>query len=77
MNVSEKKENKIFLQKKLGLPENGNVPMYILISRLVEQKGLHLLQAIIDEFLQEDVQFVLLGTGDYLFEDFFLPCCRT
>ncbi len=66
-----KKENKIFLQKKLGLPENGNVPMYILISRLVEQKGLHLLQAIIDEFLQEDVQFVLLGTGDYLFEDFF------
>ncbi|GGM19034.1 glycogen synthase [Paraliobacillus quinghaiensis] len=67
----KKKENKEDLQEKLGLPIDGEKPLYVMITRLVEQKGLHLVQAIIDEFLQEDVQFVLLGTGDYEFEDYF------
>lgn len=67
----KKKENKKSLQEKLGLPVNAEKPLYVMVTRLVEQKGLHLLQAIIDEFLQEDVQFVLLGTGEYEFENYF------
>ncbi|WP_226038069.1 glycogen synthase GlgA [Aquibacillus saliphilus] len=67
----KKKENKENLQEKLGLPIDSEKPMYVMITRLVEQKGLHLVQTILDEFLQEDVQFVLLGTGDDEFENFY------
>lgn len=47
------------------------MPLYVIISRLVEQKGFHLVQHILDEFLQEDVQFIVLGTGDHEFEHYF------
>lgn len=67
----KKKMNKLAIQEKLGLPINDEIPLYILVARLVEQKGLYLLEAIIDEFLQEDAQFVLLGTGDERFENYF------
>lgn len=67
----KKKDNKIVIQEQVGLPIDREKPMYVIITRLVEQKGLHLVAAIIDEFLQEDVQFVILGTGDYEFEHFF------
>ncbi|GAE94263.1 glycogen synthase [Gracilibacillus boraciitolerans JCM 21714] len=67
----KKNENKEKLQEKLGLPVDAEKPLYVIISRLVEQKGLHLVQAILDEFLQENVQFVLLGSGDYEFENYF------
>ncbi|MGJ9382327.1 starch synthase [Salipaludibacillus neizhouensis] len=67
----KKKENKEALQAELGLPVNGDIPMYIAISRLVEQKGFHLLERVLDEFLQEDIQVVILGTGDYEFEHSF------
>lgn len=67
----KKKENKVALQLRLGLPVDQEKPLFVMVTRLVEQKGLHLIQAIIDEFLQEDVQFVLLGSGDYEFEEFF------
>ncbi len=67
---SNKRENKGLLQKKLGLTVDSEKPLYAIITRLVEQKGLHLVNAIIDEFLHEDIQFVVLGTGDYEFEHF-------
>ncbi|MRH43498.1 glycogen synthase GlgA [Aquibacillus halophilus] len=66
----KKKENKEILQERLGLPVDSDKPLYVMITRLVEQKGLHLVQSILDEFLQEDIQFVLLGTGDYEFENY-------
>ena len=68
---AKKAENRILLQEKLGLPIEENAPLYIIITRLVEQKGLHLVQTILEEFLQEDVQFILLGTGDHEFENYF------
>ncbi|MFC2947445.1 glycogen synthase GlgA [Virgibacillus sediminis] len=68
---AKKKENKIALQKMTGLPQAGDIPMYVMVSRLVEQKGLHLIQRILDEFLEEEVQFIVLGTGEEEFEDYF------
>ncbi|WAA11167.1 glycogen synthase [Fervidibacillus albus] len=67
---TKKAENKMAFQKEIGLPV-GDVPMYIIISRLVEQKGFDLVKHIFDEFLQENIQFVILGTGDEAFEQFF------
>ncbi|MCE7791441.1 glycogen synthase GlgA [Salipaludibacillus sp. CUR1] len=67
----KKKENKEALQEELGLHVNRDIPVYIAISRLVEQKGFHLLERILDEFLQQEVQVIILGTGEYEFEESF------
>ena len=68
---ARKLANRIAVQEKIGLPIDSEKPLYIIITRLVEQKGLHLVQHILDEFLKEDVQMIVLGTGDEEFESFF------
>lgn len=67
----DKKENKLRLQETLGLPRNGDVPMIGIISRLVSQKGFDLLEHVLDELLTENIQIVLLGTGDEHYENLF------
>lgn len=67
-----KTDNKTALQKLLGLPQGRRTPMVALVSRLVAAKGLDLIVRMMDEILQhEDIQFVLLGTGDKEYEDWF------
>jgi starch synthase len=68
---AKKQENKVALQEYLGLPVDAEKPVYTIITRLVEQKGLHLLEHILEEFLAEDVQLIVLGTGETEFEYFF------
>ena len=70
--ISIKGDNKEQLQKKLGLPVNRKIPMIGMVTRLVEAKGLDLVTRILDELLEyENVQFVILGTGDRQYEDWF------
>jgi len=70
--IDKKIDNKVALQKELGLPVHRSVPMLALVSRLVPPKGLDLLVRILDEVLQhENVQLVVLGTGDKEYEDWF------
>ncbi len=66
-----KPKNKTALQKEIGLPENAKTPMISMITRLTSHKGVDLVTAVIEEFLCDDVQFVVLGTGDPGFEGFF------
>ena len=70
-DLSGKATVKTDLQKEIGLPVNEDIPMIGLISRLVTHKGMDLITHVIEEFMQGDVQFVLLGTGDAKFENFF------
>ncbi|MDO4415954.1 MAG: glycogen/starch synthase [Erysipelotrichaceae bacterium] len=58
-----KAANKAALQEELGLEVNPNKMMIGLISRLTDQKGLDLLLPIIDQIIDGNTQFVLLGTG--------------
>ncbi len=67
-SLVNKKENKFALQKEMGLPVR-DVPMIGLITRLVDQKGLDLIDNIIGSVMQEDLQFVVLGSGDKYYED--------
>ena len=70
--VEGKSDNKVHLQRDLGLPENRRTPMIAMVTRLVANKGLDLVVRVLDEILQhENVQFVLLGTGDRGYEDWF------
>ncbi len=72
-NVAERKiDNKAALQRQLGLPVERQTPLVAMVTRLVEPKGLDLVVRILDELLEhEDMQFVLLGVGDRIYEDWF------
>jgi len=71
--IFEKKcANKEKLQELLGLPRGRKIPMVVMVSRLVAAKGLDLVVRMMDELLMhENFQFVLLGTGDKIYEDWF------
>ena len=69
-NLSNKKICKSELQKMLGLPEK-DVPVIAMITRLVSHKGLELVKTVAEDILHEDLQFVLLGTGDFGYEEYF------
>jgi len=64
----KRKENKALLQKELGLPQR-DVPMFGVVTRLAEQKGIDLIIHAMKNLLFEDVQFVILGSGDEDYEN--------
>ena len=68
---SGKAENKRALQERLNLPPRADVPMIVMVTRLASHKGLDLVKYILGELLQEDIQFVLLGSGEWVYENFF------
>ena len=59
------------LQKSVGLPVDPDKPVVAMITRLVDSKGLDLLTLAADDLLQENVQLILLGKGDFYYEDYF------
>ncbi|MBM6724495.1 glycogen/starch synthase [Pseudoflavonifractor phocaeensis] len=69
--LDHKMENKLALQKELGLEEDTGKFVIGLISRLTDQKGLDLVNAIIPQVLDGHTQVVVLGTGDRRYEDAF------
>lgn len=70
-SLKDKKINKIKLQEKYGLAVEEDTPVIAMVTRLVAMKGIDLVRRILDELLQEDVQVVLLGTGDMEYENLF------
>ena len=69
--IDKKRENKIALQKELGLEENGDKFVIGLISRLTNQKGLDLVNTCIPQIMDPHTQVVVLGTGDAEYENSF------
>lgn len=67
-SLASKKYNKSELQRRFALPVNDHIPLFGLIGRLVEQKGIDLIIDCLPEMLAMPMQFVLLGSGDKAFE---------
>ena len=67
----EKVKNKRALQEELGLRVDDKKMMIGLVSRLTDQKGLDLIAYVMDELCQDDIQFVVLGTGEERYENMF------
>ena len=63
---------KAALQQELGLDVQTNTPLFGIVSRLTEQKGLHLVLGVLDELLARGGQLVVLGTGDAALEAAFV-----
>ncbi|NEX16446.1 MAG: starch synthase [Halochromatium sp.] len=60
--LSAKGENKTALRERLGLADAPK-PIVAVVSRLDRQKGIDLIRHSIDYSLQQDAQFVLLGSA--------------
>lgn len=67
----EKSKNKLGLQQELGLCKDEKVFMIGIVSRLTDQKGFDLIDYMIEQICEEDVQLVVLGTGEEKYENLF------
>jgi len=67
-SVNRKSENKTALQKELGLTIDPDIPMIGMVTRLADMKGLDLIERVVHEILAENVQLVVLGTGEKKYE---------
>ncbi len=63
--------NKLALQKEAGLSLGSDVFLVGMISRLADQKGFDILAEAIDQLMDLDLQFILLGTGDERYQRIF------
>ncbi|MCI8280554.1 MAG: glycogen synthase GlgA [Lachnospiraceae bacterium] len=67
----KKCKNKLSLQEELGLEVDKKRYMIGLISRLTDQKGLDLVECVIEQIVDEFTQLVVIGTGDSKYENLF------
>lgn len=67
----EKIKNKRAFQEELGLEKNDKKFMIGICSRLTDQKGLDLVDYVIEEICAEDTQLVIIGTGEGKYEHLF------
>lgn len=75
-DLSGKAVNKAELQKQMGLPERADAPLIGIVTRLVKHKGLDLVKHVFEELMQQDLQFVILGSGEWEFETFFYEMAK-
>lgn len=59
-----------------NLPVKAETPIVAVISRLVSHKGLDLVKTVIEEILRQDVQVIILGKGDSMYENFFTDLAK-
>ena len=70
-SIEDKYINKEKLQEELKLPINKNIPMIGMVSRLTHQKGCDIIINSLESILEEEVQVVILGTGEGIYEEAF------
>ncbi len=70
--IRQKAKNKNALQEEMGLEQNPEAMLIGIVSRMTSQKGFDLIAYVMDELMeQENVQFVVLGTGEEQYENMF------
>jgi starch synthase len=75
-HLAGKADCKATLQRDFGLPIRARVPLFGMVTRLAEQKGLDILAAALPELLAEDLQIVILGSGDGRYEHWLTEASR-
>ncbi|MBU3672649.1 MAG: glycogen synthase GlgA [Sinobacteraceae bacterium] len=75
-DLDGKAQCKAFLQQELGLAVRSDAPLFAVVSRLSQQKGLDLLLEVLPGLLAAGAQLVLLGSGDAALESAFREAAR-
>lgn len=70
-SLNRKINNKLKLQQMLGLEVNKDIPLVGIVSRLTSQKGLDLISYMMPEIMNENLQMVVLGTGEHQYQSMF------
>lgn len=70
-DISRKYANKRGLIDRMNMKIGMQTPIVGMVTRMTEQKGLDLVRAVLEEILAEDMAFVILGSGDKEYEDYF------
>ena len=70
--LAGKRQNKAALQREMGLTLSADQPLFGVVSRMTQQKGLDLLIAIADRLAELPAQLAVLGSGDAQLEAGFL-----
>lgn len=69
-SLKNKKANKDAVREFVNLPVRDDVPLIAMVTRLVKHKGMDLVCEVLDRLLDMDVQVVVLGSGDWQYEQF-------
>ncbi|WP_422122015.1 glycogen synthase GlgA [Planococcus sp. X10-3] len=76
-SIEGKAVNKRAAQSLMGLPVKGHIPLIVMVSRLSGQKGIDVLEKSLPPLLESnELQFVLLGSGEEKYEEFFVALAR-
>lgn len=70
-SIEDKDDNKEALLEKFGFDDYEGEPVVAILSRLVEQKGIALIEQAAEQLLSLDIKLVVLGEGEERFERFF------
>ncbi len=70
-DLSGKKANKKFLMEHFRLHFDEKRPLIGMVSRLVPQKGFDIFAEAVEDLMKLDAQWILLGSGEYKYEEFF------
>jgi starch synthase len=76
-SLDSRRENKAWLQKRLGLAVDDAALLFIVVSRLTEQKGSDLVLVALPTLLDRGAQLAVLGTGDPELEHRFKEAAQT
>lgn len=74
--LKDKIQNKRELLKLCGLEGDDGTPVIGMVTRFVSHKGLDLLEAVLHDLLEDDVRLIVLGKGEWRFEQMFLEAKR-
>ena len=70
-NLTVKRNCKKRMRQMFDLPDPSRTPVVAMISRLAAQKGFDLVESIFDRLMERELQFILLGSGDQRYAEFF------
>jgi starch synthase len=63
-SLEKKRQNKTALQQEMGLPVDESIPMVGIVSRLTGQKGFDIIGEALPALMKENLQLVILGSGE-------------
>lgn len=75
-DLSGKAADKQALLELCGLEGDADTPVIGMVGRLTDQKGLDLVEAVLDDILRDNVRLVVLGKGDWRYEQMFVEAKR-